>query len=274
MADISVVVCVKNEAARISECLASIAAEKPYEIILVDGSSTDNTVEIARQFTDRVIVSAAGSLCADRQVGIDAASCALIAMVDADHRLPEGSLQSLAKDLEDYRLDIVQSQLRMFDNRGFWCKAEDEMWQLNHNHPGAKEMIGTAPAIYRKAVFDQVRFDPETTKTIDDTDFIYRLKRDTGFKIGIGKTVVLQKHFSTLGDYMKKFVWYGVGDGEFCVKHRERMPSMLFHLIVRYPFIYSAKACFQMKWRAGVYCFLQGLVRFYGATKYFVSSKG
>ena len=272
MHNISVVVCTKNEGARIDDCLQSVLMNNPSEIIVVDGMSADDTAERARKYADKVIVSKAGSLCADRQVGIDNASCEFIAMIDADHRLEKGSLLALVNDLHELDLDMVQSQLRMYQVKGFWDKAEDEMWQLNHNHVGEKEMIGTAPAIYKKEIFQQVRFEPETTPTIDDTDFIYRLKRDTNFKIGVGRATVMQHHFSSFHDYYKKFMWYGYGDGEFCRKHPSRALSMIYHLAIRYSFIYPIKALVKGKLNASLFCCIQGLVRIAGLLKYFLFS--
>ena len=70
---ISVVVCTKNEEARLEDCLRSVVANHPDEIIVVDGGSTDRTLEIAARFTDRIISSPKSNLTLDRQRGIDAA---------------------------------------------------------------------------------------------------------------------------------------------------------------------------------------------------------
>ncbi len=51
---LSVVIIAKNEAARLRDCLKSV--EWAEEIIVVDDESTDATVSIAREFTDRVFV--------------------------------------------------------------------------------------------------------------------------------------------------------------------------------------------------------------------------
>lgn len=50
---VSIVVLTKNEAKRIAACLDSVKWAE--EIIVVDDESTDNTLEIARRYTERVI---------------------------------------------------------------------------------------------------------------------------------------------------------------------------------------------------------------------------
>jgi glycosyltransferase involved in cell wall biosynthesis len=259
---ISVVVCTKNEEARLEACLQSIIANHPDEIIVCDGGSTDRTLEIAALYTDRIITSAHSNLTLDRQRGIDAATHPLIAMIDADHRLAPGDLDALYADLEHYQLDIVQAQLASYKNHGFWDAAEEESWELTHNIPGEKKMIGTAPAIFRRRVFERVRFDDTITSAIDDTDFMYRLSKFPELKIGIGTTRIAQLHFSDFTTYLKKFRWYGRGDGQFCLKNPNRAPSMCFHLLVRYPLVYSARGLKRGKLKSVPFFMMQGWVRF------------
>lgn len=258
---ISVVVCVKNEETRLEECLKRICLNEPDEIIVVDGSSKDRTVEIAYKYTDKVIITENSNLTHDRQIGLDAAKNEYIAMIDGDHRLEKGDLDSLYFDLVDNGYSIVQSQLKSYSNNNWMNKGEEQMWDINHNIPGARDMIGVAPAMFRKSIFKKIQFDDTITKTIDDTDFIYRLSLLSDIKYGIGKTKIAQLHSSSYKDYIKKFKWYGIGDGEFCIKHKNRAPSMWFHLLVRYPIIYPIRALFRKKFYAAAYCFIQGIVR-------------
>lgn len=270
---LSVVVCVRNEEKRLRECLETVYANNPDEVILVDGDSSDATVAIAREFAGiRIIESQNSSLTRDRQKGLDAARNQLVAMVDADHRLRPGDLDSLLKDMQEFNFDIVQSGLVSHVNHGFWDAAEEASWELTQNIPGRRNMVGTAPAIYNKRVFDFARFDDHITATIDDTDFAYRLSKFPDLRFGVGRTKIRQYHFADFKTYVKKFQWYGKGDGEFCRKHPERMPSMLFHLLVRYPFLHSWKAVRHGYFNAVPFFMLQGVMRFWGLAKYFLKA--
>lgn len=271
--DLSVVVCVLNEENRLEECLRSIALNEPGEIIVIDGGSTDNTVQIARRYTRSVINTKQSNLTRDRQIGIDASTKEYIAMIDSDHRLEKNDLASLLLDLEKYSFDIVQSQLISFKNNNYWNAMEEEAWALVHNIPGPKSMIGTAPAIFKKSLFDTIRFDDKITKTIDDTDFMFRLSKIPQIRFGIGDTKIKQLHFGTFNSYVRKFAWYGYGDGEFCVKHSQRIPFMLFHLLVRYPIVYSFIAITRGKFKVVPYFIIQGYVRFYGLIKRMIKLK-
>jgi len=270
---LSVVVCVRNEENRLRECLETIYQNDPDEVILVDGDSTDGTLAVAREFPDiKIIQSNNSSLTRDRQKGIDAAKNELVAMVDADHRLRIGDLESLLRDMQEFNFDIVQSGLVSHMNHGFWDSAEEASWELTQNIPGRRNMVGTAPAIYNKRVFNYARFDDHITATIDDTDFAYRLSKFPELRFGVGRTKIRQYHFADFRTYVKKFQWYGKGDGEFCRKHPERIPSMLFHLLIRYPFLHSWKAIRRGYFRAVPFFILQGLLRFTGLTRYFLKA--
>ena len=58
---ISVVVCVKNEEERLRDCLKSVYSNEPDEVILVDGDSTDKTLDVAREFPDIIIYESKNS---------------------------------------------------------------------------------------------------------------------------------------------------------------------------------------------------------------------
>ena len=58
---LSVILNTLNEANRpLEQCLISILKNSPCELIIVDGGSNDNTLEICKKFTDKVFISEPG----------------------------------------------------------------------------------------------------------------------------------------------------------------------------------------------------------------------
>lgn len=257
---ISAIVCARNEEARLADCLALLMANKPDEIIVVDGGSTDATVEIAEAAGVRIIRSGGRGLTFDRQLGIDAARFDLIVMVDADHRPNEDMLDRLYTDLVQFNFSVVQAGVDIMPT-SFWTRAEAEAMATFHHRPGPRTMIGTAPSLYRRSVFDHVRFDIGAKEMSDDADFSYRLSQVPGVRFGVGTTKVLQLHDGSWADYRAKFQWYGRRDGAFCLKHPERTASMLFHLLVRYPILRPLRALVFGRWRAPIWFWLAASTR-------------
>ena len=84
--NLSVIVIVKDEADRIADCLSSVAGIAD-EIIVLDSGSTDNTVEICRQFTDKVFETDWPGYGKQKQRALDKATGDWVLSIDADERL-------------------------------------------------------------------------------------------------------------------------------------------------------------------------------------------
>lgn len=108
---VTVVVPVRDEAARLAGCLARLAQQDlppgVVEVLVVDGGSTDGTADLARRLlADRpwwraeVVHSAAGSRPANLNAGLAAASAPVVVRVDARSRVPAAYLRRCAELLE------------------------------------------------------------------------------------------------------------------------------------------------------------------------------
>jgi len=237
---VTATVCTLNEEANIADCLHSIAANGPLEIVVVDAGSEDRTVEIARRYTPKVFVVGRKGLAFQRQVAVDNAEGKYVGLFDADHRLTEGCLERLALDLEDNGYDGIEAQILSLTNNNYWEWAMEQNFRLVHNVPGPRIMIGT-PCLYRRSVLQEVRFDPFFTASSDDTDLCYRLVKQ-GFKLGVGSPTVYQRHRSSFGQVIRKWQWYGKGDAQFFWKHPPRRLSIFVHPIRNYVIGKSIKA--------------------------------
>jgi glycosyltransferase involved in cell wall biosynthesis len=82
---VSIVIPTLNESAQIGQALAELAWAQ--EIIVIDGGSTDDTVEIARAAGARTIVLRDETIAAQRNAGIAAARNRWILAIDADERV-------------------------------------------------------------------------------------------------------------------------------------------------------------------------------------------
>ncbi len=96
--DVSVIVPTFNEEKYIEKCLKSIAGQKTdikYEIIVSDGSSTDNTLKIAKKYTEKIIISRKKGVWHQRNLGAESAQGKILVFIDADTELLPSYLETI-----------------------------------------------------------------------------------------------------------------------------------------------------------------------------------
>jgi glycosyltransferase involved in cell wall biosynthesis len=114
MTKLSVVLATYNEEKNIGDCLASIK-DIADEIVIVDGTSTDATVSIAKDFGAKVIITENPPIFhINKQKALDAASFPWILQLDADERVSEKLAREVRKviTLSDEEADAYQKQLK------------------------------------------------------------------------------------------------------------------------------------------------------------------
>ena len=103
LVDISVVVCTLNEEANIVSCLKALRAQDfkgTYEIVLADGNSDDNTVNLAKPFVDKIVLEKRRSIAFERAAGAKAAKGEILAFTDADSKTPKDWIRKIWETFE------------------------------------------------------------------------------------------------------------------------------------------------------------------------------
>jgi glycosyltransferase involved in cell wall biosynthesis len=110
---ISVTVRTFNEEQNLRDCLESVSWAD--EIVVIDSNSTDKTVAIAREFTDRVITQAWLGHIGQSQFATDQAVNLWVLHLDADERVsPALRDEILALDLDNSPYDAYEMPRRHF----------------------------------------------------------------------------------------------------------------------------------------------------------------
>jgi glycosyltransferase involved in cell wall biosynthesis len=123
--DLSLVVCTRNRARQLSAALRSLAAlrsTRPWELVLVDNGSTDETPHIIDRFRNHfgqamvTLVHRRGGLGSARNAGWKAAAGEIIVFTDDDCYPAEDFLDAVALCFrEDARLGFVGGRVLLFD---------------------------------------------------------------------------------------------------------------------------------------------------------------
>src|SRR3989344_3943752 len=110
---LSVVLATYNEEKNLSTCLESIK-DLADEIVIVDGSSSDRTVSIAKKYSAKIkITTNKKNFHINKQMAIDMATCDWILQLDADEQIsPE-----LAKEIKS----IINNRSSIINGvNGYW----------------------------------------------------------------------------------------------------------------------------------------------------------
>jgi glycosyltransferase involved in cell wall biosynthesis len=187
---ISAVVPTRNAESWIESCLRSIRANRPAEVILVDGGSTDRTVELARPWVDRVIDDGGTGVAAARMMGVASATQPWIALVDADVVLPPTALQDLDHERSERRLVALQAGLHSIGDDDYWSRS-----LANHHNQGqSRKWFGVCASLIARDLLLAHPLDAQL-RSGEDIDLRMRLT-DAGFPIGVSETMIGQHRFA------------------------------------------------------------------------------
>jgi glycosyltransferase involved in cell wall biosynthesis len=188
--DLSVVVPVRNAEMFIDGCLSAIARAEPREIIVVDGNSTDQTVEIARRYPVRVLCDQGKGVAAARMLGVTSAVSDAVALIDVDILLPDDALERLLAELREGGYAALQA------------------------------------TIFNRDVLLRYGFD-ERFASGEDIELRWRL-REGGEKLGVSRQTVVEHRFDdTFSCARGQFTADGEGLARMAMKYHLRATHLL-----------------------------------------------
>ncbi len=231
---VSLILTVKNEEATLTEFFASVDAQslKPDEVILVDGGSTDGTLDVARSWkTDRpfVIVSEPGSnIAAGRNIALNRASSDIVAVTDAGTRLDPDWLRKITEPFRrpaglqpDVVAGFFQADPRNRFELALGVTTLPDLDEIDPEHflPSSRSVA------FRRSLFEVGLRYPEWLDYCEDLVFDLKLRRaGARFEFSPGATVAFRPR-SSVQRHWEQYVHYARGDGQaglFPLRHAVR----------------------------------------------------
>jgi rSAM/selenodomain-associated transferase 2 len=170
---LSVIVPMLNEAASIARTLEAIRVGAPAtEIIVVDGGSSDGSIEVARRLCD-VVISASRGRARQMNAGAARASGEVLVFVHADTIVPA----TFARDIESAFLDprIVGGRFDVrLDDKNPLCVLIGALISIRSRI--SRTGTGDQAIFARRAAFDQIGGFPDFP-ICEDLEFTRRMKR-------------------------------------------------------------------------------------------------
>ena len=262
ISEISAVIIVLNNVSNIGNCIESILAQGVSRVIIVDGGSTDGTVEIINKYPCDLYQIGKTGLAHSRQFGVNKVETKYVALVDSDNILDRNCFKKILNNFETEKFVGIAAQKKAYDNNSIYCQFQEWMNSQKINKYGLKKVIGT-PAIYITNVLKNIiNYDVEI-KLGDDTDLCYRLSLK-GYTVGTGDGICYEKMMDNFNEFRKKAYLYGRADCEFFLKHKARRHDIGTHAIRNYlikMFFYSLR---DKKIKFIPLIFLYSFSRFFG----------
>jgi len=122
---LSVVLATHNEENNIRECLESIR-QLADEIVVVDGSSTDKTREISKEFGAKVIKTSNKLMFhQNKQLGLEKARGEWILQLDADERIPQVLRDEIKYQISNIKDTDKNSKIKETQIQGFYIARKN-----------------------------------------------------------------------------------------------------------------------------------------------------
>lgn len=218
MADFSIVTVTYNSENTLKRAMESVINQTypPKEYFIVDGNSSDSTVEIANSFLSiakekgiNLVISSEpdNGIYDAMNKGIKKCSGDIVGMINSDDFYELDALEKVNRVFEEKGFDVFYADLRMcfIDGRSFIKKSKNRSYMTSRdwNHP---------TTFITKKIYSENQYKTETIH--DDYDLILRLKKQ-GAK------------FEVLNDTLANFTMNGVS-------HERNLSEMIKRVGIKY----------------------------------------
>ena len=183
---VSILVATLNNELTINECLKSICdlnyPKDMLEIIVVDGCSTDRTLEIAEKYPVKVI-SAPLNAPAAYNYALKIVSGDIIGFIDADAKVEKEWLNKLVTFLDDNQVAGVSGGIETWNKENAWARSIG--YDLENRYARLKKSvvhIATMNLLMKKKVIEEVGYFDEQLPSQYDTDLGFRIT-SKGYKL-------------------------------------------------------------------------------------------
>jgi glycosyltransferase involved in cell wall biosynthesis len=213
---ISVIVPTYNEGGTIRKCLEALRNQtfKDYEIVVVDGHSKDNTVEVAKKYADKILFDEGRGAGAARNLAVRAVDSEIVAFVDGDTTVPKNWVETVDKV---FKKGVVGAGGPLFPEGGglldklIFSLCADLIRRIS-SALGSHQFSGANCAYSREAFLKAGGFR-EGFGMLDDADLSMRMKKfgREKFEPELYAVTSIRRskqrgHFKTVKEYLQGYL--------------------------------------------------------------------
>ena len=188
ISSVSAVVCTLNSISSIRECLTAARESGVGELIVVDGHSTDGTLEVALELADKVVNDERRGLGFARNLGIAEAKGDYILNLGSDNVVSRGNMETMIQVLEQHKVQGVGVLTQVKGNE-YLARAINIWWRARFR-AGPAAVIGT-PSLFVGRTLRANPFNQDRQHS-DDSELCERWTRDFDAKFIICSSIVTE----------------------------------------------------------------------------------
>ena len=233
---VSVVVGIRNEERFIEECIESLLSldypQDSYEIIIVDGMSTDKTRDLVKKYPVRLLLNERKNVAAARNLGVENARGDLVAFTDGDCKVDSQWLKILVREMKNapdgvvciggpnliFDTDPVLGRVVGYAQETFLGSGGSAQSQNSTK----KHYVSSLPncnAMYKKSAIQEVGCFDERFLIGQDGDLNYRINKTGSKFLYIPEAQVLHHRRGTFKSFSVRMFKYGMWMAELFKKH-------------------------------------------------------
>lgn len=212
---VSVIIPARDAGKFLAQCLKSLASDglPPgiFEVVVADNGSKDDTLEVARSWTNRLclrILECPGMTIAGvRNAAAEVAAGSYLAFLDADCLIPPGWFDNILRHFADTDAGVIGGRYAIPGGSTWVART----WHGYQKHKvGRTSYVPGGDLIVRKELFNSVGgFDP-TLRTNEDYEFCQRIVSSGAGVYSFPDIAVCHLgEAQTLGRFFKKQRWHG-----------------------------------------------------------------
>jgi len=181
-AQLTIVIPVRNDAARLRLCLAAIAKNGAgSHVVVADNGSTDDSAGVAASAGATVLPLPRYRVGELRNIAAASTSSPLIGFVDADHLIDPDWVQTALNIFADQRIAAAGAPYSPGESANWVQRAYDRFRPILRG-PEPAEWLGSGNLIIRREAFQRVGGFDASLQSCEDVDLCNRL-RGAGFHI-------------------------------------------------------------------------------------------
>jgi len=235
---ISFIIPTCNSQNYITDCLKSIRDQaypkEKIEIIVVDNSSRDETVSLAKKIADKVIPNAKDTIATVRNIGARAAKGDFLVFVDSDCVIQSDWTRKALEWFTDPTVGMTGAKNYLLPDTASWIERSWKIHLDRDKYDKDSKWVASRAMIVRKEAHVSVEGFDEGLITCEDVDY--------GYRMGAKYRVILDErlaplHLKLTRDLVHFFhvqTWRGNDNLKISLRHINQLKELLYILYILY----------------------------------------